>query len=1322
MADSSLNTVFDAVLAFINAESLLEKKRIVEAQHDLLLTADIDRAFMVLLPQYQDNANAMQRLQQHHALLMRCRQQGIDAAFADLIRSNSNSTNELRRLWNEINSLTRPQQMPRRIDLCRQALSLVQRESQSDLWATLQNELANSLAQTPLGNRADNIEQAIHHYEQALLVRTPPTFPADWAATQNNLAAAYWSRIRGQKADNIEQAITYLKQALMIYTPQAFPEKWAETQNNLAGAYWSRIRGQKADNIEQAITYLKQALTILTRQAFPSDWAMTQNNLAGAYLSRIRGNRAANVEQAIDHCKKALLVRTPQAFPADWAATQNNLANAYRNRIRGNRADNIEQAIHHYQKALLIRTRPAFPADWAMTQNNLANAYSHRIRGNRADNIEQAIDHYQQALQIYTRPAFPADWAGTQNNLANAYSHRIRGQRADNIEQAIDHYEEALLVRTRPAFPADWAMTQNNLALAYNDRIRGQWALNIEQSITHFQQALTIYTQPAFPADWAATQNNLALAYNNRIRGQRKDNIEQAIHHYQEALKVYRPQAFPEKWAMTQNNLAVAYSDRIKGDQALNIEQAIHYYRQALLEYTPVTWPERCRSVAYRLGRLFYNEGRFKEARQALATAHEAAEALRSETQREGDLRQLADENAGLYARLVFCCLHEALNPSPLTPDSLDFARLQRSSGRREHVEAAFEYAAAGKGRAFVDQLSSLRVDLSQVGQEDSEFRADWQRYREMRQEIDGLLLVLTGDKAAKRVASGQAGLEGLPREVIYRQLRDKQQAAAQHWQQMTYNYLALTACQSAPSLSAAQARNLSAQLNATLVEYYRHAEGWCAFVVSADEVRHVALPLLTEGFLEEMADWTKEIRYPAGRASWTVQMLDRWYEAVIAPLQLNHTTSAEVGAAMVLSPFGALRYLPLFSARQPETKQYIAQMQQLAFAPSLGALRVAYQSRRQQKSEPLDTLLSVAYAGEPPLPNVIPEAQAVATYATQATLLQQKDATPDAVIKQAGDKQALHLGCHGIFNPQHEAESGLMLSGGWLTLQRILTELHLKACDLVTLGACQSWVLTQAVMTAGASSVVSSLWSVDDSATRALFEAFYAHIANGHPPANALRQATELIRQQPNWQHPFYWAPFTVNGLAHGLLPSAKQPVRHPIDKVAQHIRTLHRTTTRGTLPMNENRIKVEATIYLKGIAHMHKQLATTLNPIEGALLVQTLAMLSQQVPAIQSEAQLLALCDTIHNLVEELSALRDVLVPEQSDIARNRQARAVTINDIISTQKPLDQRRLALIDATRLETPRQQLDEALPKLDDTQKEEVKRRLPRFLAKLGIK
>ena len=129
-----------------------------------------------------------------------------------------------------------------------------------------------------------------------------------------------------------------------------------------------------------------------------------------------------------------------------------------------------------------------------------------------------------------------------------------------------------------------------------------------------------------------------------------------------------------------------------------------------------------------------------------------------------------------------------------------------------------------------------------------------------------------------------------------------------------------------------------------------------------------------------------------------------------------------------------------------------------------------------------------------------------------------------------------------------------------------------------------------------------------------------------------------------------------------------------------------------------------------------MHDYFAEKLGPIDGALVVQTLSALSQQTATIQSEAQLLELCDTIYKLVKEVPTLHKLLLGRQTEGDR-----AVTINDVIATQKQADQRVLALIDQG-LENARQPLDDALPKLDDAQQEEVKGLLSRLLEKLGIK
>ena len=118
------------------------------------------------------------------------------------------------------------------------------------------------------------------------------------------------------------------------------------------------------------------------------------------------------------------------------------------------------------------------------------------------------------------------------------------------------------------------------------------------------------------------------------------------------------------------------------------------------------------------------------------------------------------------------------------------------------------------------------------------------------------------------------------------------------------------------------------------------------------------------------------------------------------------------------------------------------------------------------------------------------------------------------------------------------------MLAQKPLTVSQIITKLNFKRTRLTTLAACLTGEvalregeehvgLLQAMMTAGVPTVVASLWAVDDAATRALFEAFYTRQATLNAPAEAMRDACQLLRNTDAWQHPYYWAAFAVNGLA---------------------------------------------------------------------------------------------------------------------------------------------------------------------------------------------
>jgi tetratricopeptide (TPR) repeat protein len=154
--------------------------------------------------------------------------------------------------------------------------------------------------------------------------------------------------------------------------------------------------------------------------------------------------------------------------------------------------------------------------------------------------------------------------------------------------------------------------------------------------------------------------------------------------------------------------------------------------------------------------------------------------------------------------------------------------------------------------------------------------------------------------------------------------------------------------------------------------------------------------------------------------------------------------------------------------------------------------------------------------------------------------------ATEDAVRRALERRPwwaAVHFACHGILHPQRPGRSALALTpappdDGFLSVAEIYG-LRIR-CDLVVLSACSTADggvfrgeglvgLTQAFLIAGAPRVLGSLWDVDDEATRAFMEAFYAKWREGLATAAAVREAQGVVRRR--WPHPRYWAAWVLWG-----------------------------------------------------------------------------------------------------------------------------------------------------------------------------------------------
>jgi CHAT domain-containing protein len=143
-----------------------------------------------------------------------------------------------------------------------------------------------------------------------------------------------------------------------------------------------------------------------------------------------------------------------------------------------------------------------------------------------------------------------------------------------------------------------------------------------------------------------------------------------------------------------------------------------------------------------------------------------------------------------------------------------------------------------------------------------------------------------------------------------------------------------------------------------------------------------------------------------------------------------------------------------------------------------------------------------------------------------------------------------VHFATHGLADSERAELSTIVLSlfdeqgrplDGFLRAHEIYN-LNLPA-EMVVLSACETGLgkltrgeglvsLTRGFMYAGAARVVVSLWSVGDQATAELMTKFYRRVlVGGERPAAALRAAQIEMWRTQQWEAPYYWAAFTLQG-----------------------------------------------------------------------------------------------------------------------------------------------------------------------------------------------
>lgn len=274
---------------------------------------------------------------------------------------------------------------------------------------------------------------------------------------------------------------------------------------------------------------------------------------------------------------------------------------------------------------------------------------------------------------------------------------------------------------------------------------------------------------------------------------------------------------------------------------------------------------------------------------------------------------------------------------------------------------------------------------------------------------------------------------------------------------------------------------------------------------------------------------------------------------AVLFPKPIATKLVDEGIDTLVVIPSADLGSIPF--AAIPVAGMALVERASVLIAPTFAAFLGPPRAHRQPLS-PAVVVGDPAYGKDPDfvlpaLPGARAEAAEVGKLVGSTPLLG-ADATRAAVVAAirgaSGGPGLVYLATHGRADPVNPLDqSVLWVAGGRWTAREISTLDLSAARPLVVLSACQTGLgksfqpgtigLARAFAHAGASSVVMSLWQVDDEATRRLMTGFLAS-AKEVPPDVALRRAMLELRRQDS--DPAHWASFAVYGVPASLPGSA--------------------------------------------------------------------------------------------------------------------------------------------------------------------------------------
>ena len=740
----------------------------------------------------------------------------------------------------------------------------------------------------------------------------------------------------------------------------------------------------------------------------------------------------------------------------------------------------------------------------------------------RMDLYEESLTAQNQAIEAFRSLNQTGQVALGYQYLANLY------WKMGDYRQAMTHQRRAL-----NTFQS--ADSRKELAMAYSTQGLIQMSLgDLTAALESQQRALGLAEQAGSPADRSAILKNMGLI---SIQAQRPG---QAYEYFRRATAIDSMHNIPRGLAYDYRNLgqlliqmnaisrgtdylsrALDLSKRLSDIR--NIVQSFYGLAEAaLMTGNPGKAAQLCDSALVYANRIIAPEitwrvyrrrGRahagLKQAERAYSDYAEAVrivEAMRAELRVDAFKEGFLDTKMDLYVDMI---RHLLLTGRP---------------------RDAFDFVERAKSRTFLDMLANQRLVFSPAdGTLLTREREARTRVQEAETRLMALQDVTDGDAAARdRRQQLEAALHEA-RQAYQSVLVDIQSANPQ-----------LTSFVSVDPMPLTEIQRLLPDSTA-LLEFFVSPDAVFMWMVTPTGVS-VRVREISGDRLSTLIRTMREA-IESNLSSDTESR--ELYQALIQPVENDLTRARHV----VIVPHGILHYLP-FAALQDAQRRVLLEKFSLSLAPSATVLGHCMRKGGDHRlADPAIPVLAISNPNQGHVRYDLPFAEreviALRREYGRVTVFTGSEATEKAVRDRADGKRILHFACHATYEPDAPLFSALLLNAagqfedGRLEAQEIFG-LNLD-CDLVMLSACETGLaqitrgdeiigLARSFIFAGAPSIVTSLWKVDDLATAVMVKRFYRYLRAGLSRAEALRQAQLLVRESVN-DHPSAWAAFGLTG-----------------------------------------------------------------------------------------------------------------------------------------------------------------------------------------------